>query len=251
MRAVSWIGRVIGVSPIIRNSAVLYRHAIAELVVADTLGSLGAGWAIVHEIGLGAGTSSRAAQARDSISHVAVGANGVFAVTTVNVGGEPVWVASSAFVQGGVRMHHLRDAEYNALRLSQRLFELSGVRVEIMPAVVVATPRDLIINRAPRRVSVLTPSELVGWVRSHSSSVATDQLSAVASAAVKLAAVEAEAASTRVRGSESIDEGFDRMRRVRKVVHAARRVRIAWVAAGLVGVWVTIVSVALYRSTWA
>lgn len=243
VRTASWIARFFGTSPIARESAALYRDAIAELAVADSVNSLGSGWRVIHDIDPGGDGSAHSSRVRDVISHLIVGANGVFAVTAVNVQGEPVWVASSGFVQGGVRMPHLRDAEYNALRLSQRLFELSGIRVEVIPAVVVATPRDLIINRPPRRVSVLTPSEVGAWVRSHSNTVGAEEAASIVGAARRLAANGDSA-------GESISDSFDRMRRVRTAVRSARRIRIAWVTAGLVGLWVVLVFVMMYRHAW-
>lgn len=239
----SWIGRLFGASPVSRASQMLYRDAAAELTVADSLSSLGREWSVVHGVTLSAEAVADPSRSRDEVSHVVAGPNGVFAITTVNAKGETVWVASSTFVHDGVRMPHLRDAEYNALRLSQQLYEVSGVRVEVVPVVVVANPRGLIINRAPRRVFVLTPTELVGWIRSHSTALAAKEFAAIGDAARALSARNAES-------FEPAEASLDRFRAVRKTVRAARRARIAWVTLALVSGWVLLVMVALFHEVW-
>lgn len=243
LRARSWFGRLFGVSPVSRESRTLYRDGAAELVVADSVSALGDEWSVVHGIPMSGDASSITPRSRDDVSHLVAGPNGVFAITTVNARGESVWVASSTFVHDGVRMSHLRDAEYNVLRISQQLYEASGVRVEVVPAVVIANPRGLIINRAPRRVFVLTPGEVATWIRSHPSMLAGDELVAIADAARALAAVDTGS-------SESTEQVLDRFRAVRRHVSAARQARITWVTLALVSAWVLLVVAVLLREGW-
>ncbi|MBX3093914.1 MAG: NERD domain-containing protein [Cryobacterium sp.] len=239
----SWLGRLFGASPVARASQVLYRDAAAELAVADSVSSLGREWGVVHAIAVSADAAADSSRSRDDVSHVVAGPNGVFAVTTVNARGETVWVASSTFVHDGVRMPHLRDAEYNALRLSQQLYEVSGVRVEVVPVVVVANPRGLIINRAPRRVFVLAPGEVVGWVRSQPAALVEKEFTAITDAARALRARDAAS-------SEAADASLDRFRAIRKSVGSARRARIAWVTLALVSGWALLVVVVLFHGAW-
>lgn len=239
----SWIGRLFGASPVSRASQNLYREATAEFAVADSLSSLGREWSVVHGVTMSGDAATNSSRSRDEVSHVVAGPNGVFAVTTVNARGEMVWVASSTFVHDGVRMPHLRDAEYNALRLSQQLYEVSGVRVEVVPVVVVSNPRGLIINRAPRRVVVLTPSEVVGWFRSHSATLAEKEFTVIADAARALSARHGFS-------SEDAGASLTRFRAIRKSVGSARRARIAWVTLALVSAWVLLVAVVLFHGAW-
>src|SRR5690606_8214436 len=144
---------------------------------------LGDGWHVVHGVNLCGDVGAGAEAPRDDVSHIVVSDRGVFAVTTVNPGGASVWVSANSFVHDGVRMAHLRDAEFNALRLSQKLYERSGLRVEVVPGVVVANPRRLIIDRRPLRVSVLRPREIRSWVESYPSTFSAEESDALAHAA--------------------------------------------------------------------
>src|SRR5690606_34508111 len=115
--AQSRIARLFGMSPLTKTSDSLYRAAVAELMVAEIVSSLGNEWHVIH--GIEVGDTDGKNERRDDVSHLLAGPEGVFAITTVNLSGEPVWVAASVFIQDGVRMPHVRDAEFNALRLSQ------------------------------------------------------------------------------------------------------------------------------------
>lgn len=243
LKARSWIGRLFGRSPISRASETLYREAAAELVVADSVTALGGGWSVVHGIAMSGDATAQPSRSRDDVSHLVAGPKGVFAVTTVDARGETVWVASSTFVHDGVRMPHLRDAEYNALRLSQQLYEVSGVRVEVVPVVVVANPRGLIINRAPRRVLVLTPGEVGGWMRSHSSTLAVEEITVIVDAARVLSARSSISA-------EPAEASLSRFRAIRRRVGSARRARIVWLTLALVSGWVLLVVAALFYKAW-
>ena len=227
------VGRIFGASPLPRGSGALYRDAVSEFTVAQIVGGLGAEWQVVHGPTLGGDAGNGVDTPRDEVSHIVVGDRGVFAVTTVNPGGGPVWVSANSFVHDGARMAHLRDAEYNALRLSQRLFEHCGLRVEVVPGVVVANPRRLIVDRHPRRVALLRPSQLTSWVSSHPPIFTAEESRAIARAAGAL---------VRADDSLPLSEVLARFGEAHtRVVHAGSR-RIGWLALVLLALWVALVA---------
>lgn len=230
--------RFVGASGLTRSSARLYRAAVAEFTVAQLAHRLADGGHVVHGLGRSGGEKVDEPP-RDDVSHLVIGERGVFALTTVNPGGRSVWVSANSFVQDGVRMAHLRDAEFNALRLSQRLFERSGLRVEVVPAVIVADPRRLIIDRRPSRVALLRPREVERWIQSHPRILSSDETEQIARTAAAIASARSSDAS-------SFDELLARFRDVHQHVERAARRRIGLVAVALLALWVGLVAVAGY-----
>lgn len=230
--------RFFGASGLDRLSARLYRAAVAEFTVAEIANRAAGGGAVVHGLSR-SGFDSVEDPPRDDVSHVIVSERGVFALTTVNPAGSPAWVSANSFIQDGVRMAHLRDAEFNALRLSQRLFERSGRRVEVVPAVVVANPRRLIVERRPGRVALLRPREVAPWLESYPPILAPDEID-------QLARTTTAIASARSSEPSSFDDLLARFRAVHHELERASRKRIGWIAVGLLAVWVALVAVAGY-----
>lgn len=228
-----WIGRLFGASPLPRASSRDYREAATEFAIAELLRGLGSEWRLAHGLTLRADGAGSAAAPRDDVGHVMVGDRGVFALTVVNPSGLSVWVSGHSFVHDGVRMSHLRDAEFNALRLSQKLYEHCGLRVEVIPGVVVANPRRLIIDRPPLRVAVLRPNEIVPWVNGHSRTLSVHE-----------ADVVAEAARMLVQGADgsTLADLLTRFRDIRTRVLNARRRRIGWIALALLAGWMLLVA---------
>lgn len=224
-----FLGRLFGFSPLAPHSGPHYREAATEHRVAEIIGELGDGWWVAHGISM---CGDEAPASRDDISHVIIGDRGAFSLTVVNPEGRSAWVSGHAFVHAGVRMAHLRDAEFNALRLSQQLYEQCGVRAEVRPAVVVANPRRLIVDRPPPRVAVLRPRELTTWMRSHPVALSVEERAVLAGAAAALAD-----------GGES---GFARLlARFSELHHRvvqARHRRLWWLAAALTALWVGLVA---------
>ncbi|HRP99282.1 MAG TPA: hypothetical protein PK781_02330 [Terrimesophilobacter sp.] len=230
----SFLGRLFGVSPLPRESGRDYREANAEYSVATIAASLGDDWHVIHGVNPCGESGVGTTLPRDDVSHVLIGERGVFALTTVNPGGASVWVSANSFVHDGARMSHLRDAEFNALRLSQKLYERSGLRVEVVPGVVVANPRRLIVDRRPQRVSVLRPREIASWVQSHPPIISGEESDALAHAANTLG---------RVGENPPLAQVLERFGDVHALVNRAERRRVAWIAVTLLAVWFVLVAV--------
>jgi len=227
------VGRFFGASPLTSHSARFYRAAVAEFGVAELVGRLGEGWYVVHGVSLRGGDGSSREGPRDEVSHVVIGERGVFAFTVVNPEGGSVWVSGSAFVLDGERRAHLRDAEFNALRLSQRIFERSGRRAEVVPAVVVANPRRLIVDKRPQRVGLVRPSEIRSWVEANPVSLTPVEAELIARVASAIALAS---------DSEPFAEVFEEFGVVHTEVERASRRRVGWLAAGLVVAWFCLVA---------
>lgn len=229
----SWLGRLFGVSPLPRESGRDYREADTEFAVAERVGSLGDEWHVVHGMSLCGDAAAEVGPTRDDVSHVVIGERGVFAITVVNPSGLPVWLSAHSFVHDGVRMAHLRDAEYNALRLSQQLYERCGLRVEVMPGVVVANPRRLIIDRPPLRVAVLRPNDIASWVNAQSTTLSALEVGLVARTAHALAYL--------IDGS-TLTDVLSLFGAIHERVRHARSRRVGWIALGLLAVWILLVA---------
>ena len=232
------LARLLGVSGLNRVTARLYRAALAEFSVAEVANRVAGDGHVVHGLNR-SGAEHADDRPRDDVSHVIIGSRGVFALTTVNPCGSAVWVSANAYVQDGVRMAHLRDAEFNALRLAQRIFERSGRRVAVVPGIVVANPRRLIVDRRPTRVALLRPRDIAGWIEEHPRTLSPEEVEQIARTASAVA-------SARSSEPESFDELLSRFREVHHGIDRAARRRISWVAVALLAVWVGIVAVAGY-----
>jgi hypothetical protein len=146
-RRQSRLAWLFGRDPILPDARSWYRGAIGEIQVAKTLAALDAGWTVLYSLDGG-----------PEASDLIIGPAGAFTVSTRNHSRQRVWVGEDQLLVNGRRTHHIRDARYEARRLSHLL------GVVVTPIIAVVDPANLIINDRADGVEVLASSQLAGFI---------------------------------------------------------------------------------------
>lgn len=146
-RRQSRLAWLFGRDPILPDARSWYRGALGEIQVAKTLGALPAGWTVLYSL-------DSAPEASDLI----IGPAGAFTISTRNHSRQRVWVGEDQLLVNGRRTNHIRDARYEARRLSHLL------GVIVTPIIAVVDPATLIINERADGVEVLDSSQLAGFI---------------------------------------------------------------------------------------
>ena len=153
----SRLGRLIGRSPLSADSRPWYVGALGELDVARRLDALGQEWKVLHAVPIGTRGSD--------IDHVVAGPAGVFTINTKFHEDAKVWVGSRRLLVNGQRTDHLRNARFEAARVSKLLSEAVGTDIVVAPLVVIVGAREITIREQPADVVVLRAPSLTGWLR--------------------------------------------------------------------------------------
>ncbi len=173
----TFLGRLLGSSPLGRDSRPWYQGALGEIAVAGRLGTLGPEWTVLHSVPVGNGSSD--------IDHVIIGPGGVFTVNTKNHASQTVWVAGRTFMVAGQKQRHIPNAVHEAGRASSLLGRAANAPVGVRPLIVVVNPKSLTIKEAPAGVVVLTDGQLERWLRSRPPVLGPDMVARVAKAAIQ------------------------------------------------------------------
>ena len=213
-----------GADPIVPRARAVYRGALGEVAVAATLTEMGPGWFVVHEVPIGVVGAP--------VHHVLIGPPGVFTISLHNHAGREVWVRSQGFTAGLENHSHIRDAETAADRASTLLSEAGGFAVNAIPCVVVLDSRTMTIAKPPRRVAVLTPRQLFGWL-----SQLPPKLSPHEAALLGMYAEERSTWHEEPCEQEDVRECVHRFRELQDAVSTARRRRVLWTTGGIVIAW--------------
>ncbi|MGU3645184.1 nuclease-related domain-containing protein [Microbacterium sp. C23T] len=167
--------RFFGRSPLNVDSRPWYLGALGELEVARLLDQLGPGWFAIHSVPIGSAGSD--------VDHIVIGPAGVFTINSKFHAGGNVWVGSRRLLVNGQRTDHLRNTEFEALRVAKLLTQTRRVRVDVTPVIAIVAARRLTIRERPERVVVLAASRLPRWMQSRAAVLSADditQLSRVA-----------------------------------------------------------------------
>ena len=206
------LARLFGQDPILPDARAWYRGALGEIHVAKVLKQLGSDWTVLHAI-----------DPEEQASDLIIGSAGAFLIATKNHSRQRVWVDDAQLLVNGHRTHHLRDARYEASRVSALL----GVPVVTVLAIV--DPGSLVLKGRPEGVEVLAASQLAGFLARRKPRL-TD------------AAVTELLVTAGLHGSWSahvLDETLrheTRFARLRADVDAATRRRAAWIVGASAGV---------------
>ncbi len=219
--------RLLGSSPLGPDSQPWYSGALGERSVGRSLRQLGPAWTVLHAVPVGRGTSD--------IDHVLVGPAGVFTLNTKRHAGQRVWAAGSAFLVGGRKQPHLRNAIHEAERASKLLSSAVGKPVEVHGVIVVVDAKSLVVKARHPRITVLEQHQLVGWLHRRRPSLAWEDVEAVSSAAVQPGTWHRDP-------PESKDPALleKRYAALRAQVNQARRRRVGWAMAGFAAIVISI-----------
>ncbi|MEO6504710.1 MAG: nuclease-related domain-containing protein [Terrimesophilobacter sp.] len=213
-----------GADPIVPRARAAYRGALGEVAVAATLTERGAGWFVVHEVPIGVVGAP--------VHHVLIGPPGVFTICLHNHTGREVWVRSQGFTAGLEIHSHICEAEAAADRASTLLSDAVGFAVNAIPCIVVLDSRTMTIAKPPRRVVVLTPRQLPGWLAQ-----LPPVLSPHEGALLGMYAEERSTWNEEPCEPEDVRAYVHRFRQLQEAVSTARRRRVLWTTGGIVIAW--------------
>lgn len=213
----SAVARFFGRSPLSPDSRPWYVGALGELDVARRLEALGPGWTVLHSVPIGTRGSD--------IDHVIVGPAGVFTLNTKFHEDARVWVGSRRLLVNGQPKDHLRNARYEAQRVSKLLSTATGGDVPVTCIVVIVGAKEVVIREQPADVKVLRATELVRWLRRQKPRLEQERLNAVA-ATMRLRETWTAAADTPADGT-----AFAALQRE---VARAKGARMLWATGALV-----------------
>lgn len=152
----SRVARVFGRSPLSTDSRPWYLGALGELQVAQRLAKLGPGWTVLHSVPVG--------ERGSDIDHVLVGPAGVFTLNTKFHQDARIWVGSTRLLVNGQKTDHLRNSRYEAQRVARKLTAVAGEPIAVYPVVVLVGARSVTVRERPVDVAVLRDTELVRWL---------------------------------------------------------------------------------------
>ena len=104
-------------------------------------------------------------QNRDSdIDHLLVGPAGVFTITTKMHRGQKIGVAHRTLTVAREKKPYIRDAEFEAHRLTRMLRDLTPMRASVRPIVAFVRPKRITIRERPAQVKVIDAKDLHRWL---------------------------------------------------------------------------------------
>ena len=131
-----------------------YWGVLGERRVADILSMFGEGWASLHSIPVGTGSSD--------IDHLVIGPAGVFTINTKYSPGSAVWSAGHGLlVNGTSRAPYLRNAAFEVTRVSKILSDAVGFPVPVTGVIAFVAPGSMTRTAAADAdgVTILVMSE--------------------------------------------------------------------------------------------
>ncbi|MEQ1738176.1 MAG: nuclease-related domain-containing protein, partial [Rhodoglobus sp.] len=126
------LARAFGVSPLSDDARGWYRAALGQIEVVRALRNLGLSWTLLHPE---PGTSD--------CDYLAIGSGGVVTVTIKNHSGQRVLVDTDQLLVNGRRTNHLRDARFEAERISKLLSTEASELIVVNPLIAVVDPSSL------------------------------------------------------------------------------------------------------------
>lgn len=148
--------RMLGRSPLHHDSVAWYDGAKDDISVGAALAKLPPDWTVFHSIPVG--------KVRTEIGHLVVGPGGVFTITMRNPRGKNVWVFKRLVVTQGIRVPYLRDAEFEAERVTRVLRKRMPHHGAVRPVVALVDPREVVIREKPDVVKVVDAKHLNSWL---------------------------------------------------------------------------------------
>ena len=224
------IARIFGLDPLIRRAARPYRGAMAELSVAAVLSALGDDWTVLHSVRVGSES--------DTLDHVVIGPPGVLIISTKNHAGEKVWVGERTFMANDARHPYLQLSDQHNRAIATRLSAAGRPPVAVTSCLVVADPRELVIDARSLHIEVISSRVFGRWLHGLPRLLSPQLVSAIsAEAATWPVLSDAEA--------DAEEKVFD-FQRLRGRIRLSLLVRLGWLAAALAVTYGT-----LYQTVFA
>jgi hypothetical protein len=112
-------------------------------------------WQFLHSIPIGTRGSD--------IDHIAIGPGGVFTINTKHHPGARLWVGGGTFIVNGQRQPYVRNARYEAQRVSRLLSTALGAPLTVAGMIVPVRCRALVVKTPPLGVLVIRHRDLRRW----------------------------------------------------------------------------------------
>jgi hypothetical protein len=156
----SRFARFFGRSPFGSDNMSWYLGAKGEIVVGSILATLPPEWTALHIVPVRSATAE--------IDHLVIGPGGIFTITTKHHPLGDIRVARDTLQVDGESVPYLRNAEFEAERVTSLVQERMPLVAPVQPVIVFADPRLLTIEQKPEQVKVLDAEDLRPWlVRLH------------------------------------------------------------------------------------
>lgn len=167
------LARVLGRSPLSASGVAWYRGAQGEIAVGRMLETLPEGWTVFHALPVGTKESD--------IDHLVVGPGGVFTINTKHHRGKPIWIANRTLMVSGQRQPHIRNAEYEAARVTKLIHSRLGLTGRVQPVVAIHGAASIVIKENPDLVRVLDARTVRSWLLKRPVQFGTDDLTRILS----------------------------------------------------------------------
>lgn len=216
------LARFFGVSPLTPEGRPWYLGAVGERIVGRMLAGLDERWAVLHAVPVGSGDSD--------IDHVVIGPGGVFTINTKHHSGQSVWVAPRTFLVAGQAKSYLPESRKEAERATRLLGDALPAGLGAHPLIAVVDAKSLTIRERPVDVTVMNANGLVRWLHKRPPVLDAQQIATLTAVAQRPTTWHSQPKS-----SMETTEVQRRFGALRSDVRAAKRVRIAWAVALLLG----------------
>jgi hypothetical protein len=152
----SSVARLLGLSPLGPESQPWYAGAKGEIVVGSLLAQLPPEWTVFHALPVGTKGSD--------IDHLVVGPGGVFTINTKRHSGKNIWVAGRTVMVAGQKVPYMRNAEFEAARVTRLMRERMPLLPPAQPVIAFVDPRQITIREKPAQVKVVDARHLRRWL---------------------------------------------------------------------------------------
>jgi hypothetical protein len=211
------VAHFLGASPLAQNARSRYLGAIGEIVVAEKLERLGAGWHVINAVPVGAGGSD--------IDHVVIGPTGVFTINTKAHADKKVWAAGQALRINGFKQNYIHNSQHEAARASKLLTSAVGRPIDVTPLIVMVGISELNLGVRRPAVEIVTARRIVRTLRRRRRVLTPDAVAEIAAVAGRRGTWHRDAIVL-----DDTQRHVQRFERLRREVDAALRRRKSWVA---------------------
>jgi hypothetical protein len=229
----NWFRRVLGGSPLTVESQPWYRGALGEIAVGRILATLPSEWTVFHALPVG--------KKGADIDHLVIGPGGVFTINTKNHSGKSVWVAGHTLMVSGQKQPHIRNADYEAARVTKILRERAPWLPPAQPVLAIVDPKSLTVKAKPEHTTVLSAARLRRWLAKRPTVLSAEQLAEIAMVVDDPATwaepplPPAENAGRRFAELHAAVRGAHRRRMAFAALGAAALIGVLWLAGPMVG----------------
>lgn len=148
--------KIFGRDPLSPEGRSWFLGALGELEVGRLLDQLGPGWRAIHAIPVGTAGSD--------LDHLVIGPTGVYTINSKFHRAKKVWVGGKRLLVNGQRTDHLRNAAFEARRVSKTLSRSLGRPVPVAAVIAIVGARSITVRERPDDVAVVSSSKLVPWL---------------------------------------------------------------------------------------